>query len=108
MRVATDVGALWGGSIYESRLDLSLHKLTFYVKVKEKNKLTFYELHFLGITNCIINNAYFYPFDYVELSTIEIRNEDSGVYAEMEIGSNEYTMVIKCMDYKLVIVAEEE
>ena len=108
MHFVENLGELWGTRVYDLRFDLLLHRLTLFIKDEEVNKLTFYELTFFDVKECIYKNLLSYYGCYTELTTIEINKKDSEFYIEIELGTDDCTMVVKCLNYKLVIVAEEE
>ena len=100
------VNNLWGGIIYDIKLDMIVQRIIFNVKVHMQKKIEYYELIFEKVFEFNFINEYkSYIWNYIELTSIGIEKEKDEYSILIELWDDEFT--IKCENYELNLIYEE-
>lgn len=100
------VNNLWGGIIYDIKLDMIMQRIIFNIKVHMKESIEYYELIFEKVFEFnFINEDKSYIWNYIELTSIEIDKKENEYSVLVEIWDHEF--IIKCENYKVNLVYEE-
>lgn len=83
------VEALWCGTAKEFRHDMLQHSVTFFVEVNENEILKYYSVKFERVYKIELTyDEPNEPWNYVELTEIEITKSDKGFLFESELWSD--------------------
>ena len=105
MKNIKDLDNLWATTIYNIVFDDYLKCARFYLKLFERDVLTFYELTFEKIIDMHIQYKNTRPRHYSELTEIHYSKEKNYKFCLL-IWDEDYTIDIECEDWSLRLLEE--